>query len=384
MSFGTLAIISAIALLGPLLALPQRWRLPVMFGELLGGLILGRTAIGILDAGDPTFAFFANIGFALVMFVAGTHVPVRDPRLHRALRVGVLRAAAVGGLAVGAGILIERAFQTGHAGVYAVVLASSSAALVVPMVQSLGLAGPELLRLLPQVAVADVAGIVALQVVLSSAHAGRTIAGAAAVLAVALALLVVLRYLEQSGLRKRVHRLSQQRKFALEMRVNLAILFALCALAVANHLSVLLAGFSFGIAVAAVGEPRRLARQLFALTEGFLGPLFFVWLGASLDFRAVIDHPSFILLGLALGIGAVAVHASMRLTGQPLAFAGLASAQLGIPVAAATIGTQQALLTPGEGAALILGAIVTLAAAVMSSRQAARRGLVRASDGESI
>ena len=43
------------------------------------------------------------------------------------------------------------------------------------------------------------------------------------------------------------------------------------------HVSIMLAGFSFGLAVAGVGEPRRLARQLFAVTEGFLGPLFFVW-----------------------------------------------------------------------------------------------------------
>ena len=28
----------------------------------------------------PTFQLFANIGFALVMFVVGTHVPARGPR----------------------------------------------------------------------------------------------------------------------------------------------------------------------------------------------------------------------------------------------------------------------------------------------------------------
>ena len=53
----------------------------------------------------------------------------------------------------------------------------------------------------------------------------------------------------------------------------------------------MLAGFAFGLVVAAIGEPRRLAKQLFALTEGFLGPLFFVWLGASLDVRDLADQP---------------------------------------------------------------------------------------------
>jgi Kef-type K+ transport system membrane component KefB len=96
------------------------------------------------------------------------------------------------------------------------------------------------------------------------------------------------------------------------------------------------------------------------VTEGFLGPLSFVWLGASLDLRELGRHPSFILLGVVLGVGAAATHAAMRLTGQPLPIGALASAQLGVPVAAATIGSQLHLLEPGEPAALILGALVQL------------------------
>jgi Kef-type K+ transport system membrane component KefB len=57
--------------------------------------------------------------------------------------------------------------------------------------------------------------------------------------------------------------------------------------------------------VAAVSQPRRLARQLLAVTDGFFAPLFFVWLGASLDLRKLGRHPSMIGLGLALGTGAV-------------------------------------------------------------------------------
>jgi Kef-type K+ transport system membrane component KefB len=142
----------------------------------------------------------------------------------------------------------------------------------------------------------------------------------------------------------------------------------------------MLAGFSFGLAVAAVGEPRRLAHQLFAVTEGFLGPLFFVWLGASLDLRELGRHPSFILLGIMLGVGAAATHAAMRLTGQPLPIGALASAQLGVPVAAATVGSQLHLLEPGEPAALILGALVTIAVASLSGGLAVRAGLVTAAN----
>ncbi|MHA6764968.1 cation:proton antiporter [Streptacidiphilus sp. PAMC 29251] len=373
--FATLAVISFAALLGPLLALPRRWALPVVLGELVAGVLLGPTAIGYLDAGNGTFTFLADIGFALIMFVAGARVPVREPSLRAGLRTGVLRALGVGVLAAGAGIAVARIFDTGHPALYGVLMASSSAALVLPIVDSLSLGGAAVLQLLPQVAVADTACIVALPLVIDPHHAARAALGALAVVGGAVVLFFVLRWLEQRGYRRRLHQLSEERRFALELRISLVILFALAALAVRTHVSIMLAGFSFGLVVAAIGEPRRLARQLFALTEGFLGPLFFLWLGASLDLRQLAHHPSFILLGLTLGLGAVVVHAAVRATGQPLAVGVLAAAQLGVPVAAATLGSQLGLLAPGEAAALMLGALVTIAAATVAGSVAVRAGL---------
>ena len=375
MTFGTLAMISLIGVLGPLLALPRRWNLPVVLGELIAGIVLGPTGISALDASEGTFAFLAQIGFALVMFVAGSHVPVRDPHLRAAARIGAIRAAVVGVSAALLGVALAGAFGTGHGGLYAVLMASSSAALILPIVDSLRLGGAPVLEMLPQVAIADTACIVALPLVIDPVHAGRAALGAVAVLGSAAVLFLVLRYLETSGIRRRAHHISSQRKFALELRTNLAILFGLVALAAATHVSIMLAGFAFGLAVALVGEPRRLARQLFAVTDGFLGPLFFIWLGSSLDLRDLARHPSFIMLGLLLGVGAVAAHLVTRLIGQPLPIGALTSAQLGVPVAAATVGSQLNLLVPGEAAALILGALVTIAATAVAGGLSVRSGL---------
>jgi Kef-type K+ transport system membrane component KefB len=156
------------------------------------------------------------------------------------------------------------------------------------------------------------------------------------------------------------------------------VLFAIAALAVALHVSIMLAGFALGLAVSAVGEPRRVAKQLFAVTEGLFGPVFFVWLGASLGIRALGSHPGMILLGVFLGAGAVLAHLVARVLGQPLPLAMLAVAQLGVPVAAVTIGTQLGLLEPGEGAALVLGALLTLGVAIAGGSLAVRTGLIEA------
>ncbi len=363
MTFTTLALVAAVGLLGPLLALDSKWHIPVVLGELLAGVALGPTGSSTLNAHDPSFAFIANVGFALVMFVAGTHVPMRDPALRPALRLGLLRVVLVAVIAVPVGLVIAHGFGTGHTALYVVLMASSSAALVLPIIDSLGLSGPKVVELVPQVAVADAACIVALPLAIEPSHAGRSALGALAVIACAVVAFLLLRYVEGNGIRKRAHDISERRGFALELRVSLAVVFAVAAVATRTHVSVMLAGFSLGVAVTSVGEPRRLARQLFAVTEGFLAPLFFVWLGASLDLRDLGAHPSFILLGVVLGIAASGCHTVARLTGQPLAVACLASAQLGVPVAAVTLGTQLQLLKPGEPAALILGALVTIAVA---------------------
>ena len=97
-----------------------------------------------------------------------------------------------------------------------------------------------------------------------------------------------------------------------------------------------------------------------------------MWLGASLELSALGARPSLILLGLLLGLGAVLRHWLASLTGQPLSRSTLAAAQLGVPVAAATVGTSLRVLAPGGAAALILGALVTIAVAAIAGGAAAR------------
>jgi len=372
--FAALTVVLLAALLGPLLAVGSRWHVPVVVGEVLVGVLLGNTGLGYLDPTDDRFSFLAEIGFALVMFVAGAHVPMRDRRVLRSLRTGVARAALVGAVASVFAVGIAGALGTGHAAVYAVVMASSSAALILPVVEGQRLGGEPVLQLVTQVAVADIACIVALPFALAPSGAGPALLGVVTVLLVGALAIGVLAVLEHSGVRRRVHRISERHKLAVELRTSLLVLFGLAAVATWSKVSVLLAGFVLGLGVSFVGEPRRLARQLFAVTEGFFGPVFFVWLGTSLDLRALGARPALVLLGILLGLAAVASHAAARVLGQPLSLAVLAAAQLGVPVAAATVGVQLHVLAPGEPAALLLGALVTVVLTAVAASWAARPG----------
>jgi Kef-type K+ transport system membrane component KefB len=370
--FHTLALIAVIGLAGPLLAAVPRIGVPVVVGELAAGIVVGRTGFGIVDPDNQTFELLANIGFALVMFVVGTHVPVHNAALRSALPKALMRAVLVGAVAAVLGVVLAHVFGTGHALLYAVLMASSSAALALPVIDSLGLTGPPVLAVTAQIAIADAASIVLLPLVIDPSRAPRAALGALAIVASALVVYVALKYFDAKGLRKRLHHYSHAHDLALELRVSLLVLFGLAALAVFSHVSIMLAGFALGLVMSAIGEPRRLARQLFGVTEGFFGPLFFVWLGASLQVRELSDHPKFIGLGVALGLGAVLAHCVGRLLGQPLTLAALAAAQLGVPVAAATLGIEQHLLRDGEPSALILGALITIGVTSVAGARAKR------------
>jgi Kef-type K+ transport system membrane component KefB len=360
--FGTLALLVVIGMVGPALTAIPRLAIPVIIGELSAGMVIGRTGFGIVDTTDRTFTLLANIGFALVMFVVGTHVPVRDTSLRVGVPKAILRAVFVGAVAAVLGLVVARAFDTDHAALYAVLMASSSAAVALPVIDGLKLDGPPVLSVKAQIAIADAACIILLPLVIDPGRAPRAALGVVVIAACAGVLYFVLRHFERNGSRKRVHEYSKRRGLALELRISLILLFALSALAVSTHVSIMLSGFALGLVVSGVGEPKRLARQLLGVTEGFFSPLFFVWLGASLQVRELLDHPEFIALGLTLGVGAVIAHCAGRILGQPLPLGVMSAAQLGVPIAAAALGTEQNLLSAGEPAALILGALVTIGA----------------------
>nr|WP_245831353.1 cation:proton antiporter [Mycobacterium terramassiliense] len=370
--FHTLALLTAVGFAGPLLASLPRLRIPVIIGELAVGLIIGKTGFGVVDDANPTFQLLANIGFALVMFVVGTHVPVRDPKLRSAAPRALGRAVVIGAVAAALGVGLAAAFDTGHAALYAVLMASSSAALALPVIDSLGLQGPDVLSVTVQIAIADAACIILLPLVIDLQRAPIAALGGLAIAGCAVVLFLLLRAADRRGWRRRLHKYSEDRRFALELRTNLVVLFGLAALAADTHVSIMLAGFALGLVIALVGEPHRLARQLFGITEGFFSPLFFVWLGASLQVRELGSHPMLILLGIGLGLGAVLAHCAGRLLGQPLTLAVLSAGQLGVPVAAATIGTQEHLLVAGEASALMFGALLTVTATSIAGALAAR------------
>ncbi len=374
MTFGVLALIVLAGLSGPLLGAGRRVFAPVVVGEILAGVALGRTGLHAVDPTDPTVRFLSDVGFVMLMFTVGAHIPLRDPRLPASMRSGAVAAGIVLVLAPLGGIVAAWFAGTGDAAIYAVILGSGSAAVVVPMLTEARLAGPEALKVIGQVTIADIVTILAIPLVLRPDRVVNAAAGGALVALGAAAVYAGSRRLYPAGWVRRLRKRSKRRRWALDLRLSLLVLFTLSWLAEKSGTSVLVAGFGTGLLVAALGGPKRLFREIRGLADGFFVPLFFVVLGARLQLGALIDHPSLLRLTLALVVLNVAVHLlAARLSGQRAPAAYVATAQLGVPAAVVALGLQAGVLTSAQGAAIITAALVSLAVAALGATLLARQ-----------
>ena len=373
MNFGVLALIVLAGLAGPLLGAGRRVFVPLMIGEILAGVVIGRTGLDAVDTTDPTVMFLSDVGFAMLMFTVGAHIPLRDRRLPTALRSGALAAGAVLLLAPLGGLAAASIAGTGDAAIYAVILGSGSAAAVLPMISEARLTGVRALTVIGQVTIADVVTILAIPLVLRPGRVAHTAQGGALVATAAVAVYLLAHWAYRQPWTGRLRKRSKKRRWALDLRLSLLVLFTLSWIAEKSGTSVLIAGFSTGLLVAALGAPKRLFTQVRGVADGFFVPLFFVVLGARLQLGALVDHPSILRLSVALVVLNVAVHAlAAALTRQRLPAALIASAQLGVPAAVVTLGLQGKLLTAAQGAAIITAALISLGVATLGTALLAR------------
>jgi Kef-type K+ transport system membrane component KefB len=374
-SFGILLAIVLAGLGGPLLGLSERRFVPVVIGEIAAGVIVGKTGLGVVDPTEPTIAFLGEVGFAMLMLTVGMHLPLRDPRLAASLRGGAVLATIVGVLAVPAGFAAAAIAGTSHAAVYAVVLASGSAAVLLPALQETKAEGPDVLAVMAQVTIADVVTILSVPIVLQPQRTVHAVVGATLVTVAVVSLYGGARLLAGHRWVDHVRRMSKQRHWALDLRLSLLVLFLLAWIAQKSGTSVLIAGFGAGVTVALIGGPKRLSTQMRGIADGFFIPLYFVILGARLDLRGLVNDPSMLALTGALAALNVAIHlAAVAIVRRPLSAGLTASAQLGVPAAVASLGLGEGVLSGTVATAIVAAAVVSLGVCTV--------GVERLIDGE--
>lgn len=348
--FGSIALVVAAGLLGPLLAAGRRPLVPVLLGELAAGVVLGRTGFHLIEPSATALAAFLPLGFAMLMLGAGGEVDLGSPEFRRGLSRGL-------------------------AALVAAFVAGSSAAVAYPTIEERGLSAPPIGMLLAWIALADALTALLMPLTLSAGNVISALAGDAAIIMLAAGIAILGERLVRNRYVDAVERQSRQRRWALQLRVSILFLFVLAAIADRTGGSLLVAGFAAGLVLRRLRPPQRLELQLSGLANGFFVPAFFVLVGAGLDLKALFASPAAVGLALAMAVGAAVVHlaaAVVAASGARIASGLLASAQLGLPAAAATLGVSSHALSPAIGAALVAGGCLTLIPANIGSLLLAR------------
>jgi len=353
-----LGILVVAGLAGPLLRAPHRWGVPVAVGELLIGTLFGVSGFNKIPYQDPSLKLLATVGFALLMFTVGTHIDYRSVTRKSFEKAAWILAVNLF-LAILIGVIIENVAYFSNWKLVAVISFSSSAALVIPLVEKVAPSESKSI-LITQITLADATAFIALPFFTQRSGQLQATKGAILVIIASIAIYFALRFAKSKGWLARTHDISKADHLGLELRISLALLLLVAALALRFHASVMIAGFTLGVAIASIGVPHRLSRQLFGVSEGFFVPLYFISLGASINIRQTFHSRDAILLALLLCLGSLVAHTPSALFNQPRRNILLTSAQLGIPTAAVTLGTANGVLTSAQAGAIMMSALMTI------------------------
>lgn len=284
----------------------QRIGQPAVLGELVAGVVLGGSVLGILDPADPVIHVLAEIGVMVLLFEIGLHTDLRA-----LIRVG--KSATVVGL-VGLTLPFVGGYFVatwlGQPPIVALVcgaaLTATSIGISARVLSDLGrLETPEGQVVLGAAVLDDVVGLIILSVVAGVVGGeGVSTLGVAKTAGIALGF-VVAALLVGGIVAPPVFRLVERIKTAGALGlIALAFAFSMAALASMAGSALIIGAFAAGLVLHNTPQRHDIERSTTAIGHFFV-PIFFAAVGASVELEAFGD-PSALMVGGALilvGIG---------------------------------------------------------------------------------
>ena len=382
--FGSLVVVAIAAFTVPLLlaALPGP-RVPSVVGEIVAGIALGASGLGLIDPHGAELEFLFLFGLAFLLFIAGLEF---EPATLRGTLSGGLRSVAgtpLGRALLGMGIRLVVAFAIAVAlslggllpgpTLVAFLISSTSLGIVLSVLTEHDLLHERFgQRLFLSAAVADFATVLLLTIFFSAGtqSPGMRVALIVALIALAVALFWGLRAASAQGaVGRTVERLSGA-PTELRVRGSFALLLAFVAVAGEFGLELILGAFVAGAIVSslAVGREHPLYHvKVDAIGYGFFIPVFFILTGARLDVPALLASAETLVLVPVLLVAVFLVKGIPALLYRDefgwrlcAAAGALQSAQMTLTVAGVEIGLALGVIDEALGAALIGVALLSV------------------------
>ena len=365
-AFTNLLLVCAVAFAAPLLlGLFPRVQLPSVVLEIVAGIVIGPSVLGLAEV-DDSVEVVALLGLAFVLFLAGLEIEfdkLRGPLLRLtgaafALSFAIAIAVSLGLSAAG---LVDTPLLV------AIILCATSLGVLVPVLKDAGEISSTFGQLIIAAAsIADFGAIILLSIFFSGeGGTGSTVLLLGSLFLLAAVVFGVVRGAERSmRIREDLLRL-QDTTAQIRVRAAIVLFVGFAAIAEGLGLEAILGTFIAGAIVSLVDRDEVMThpdfrRKLEAVGFGFFIPVFFVTSGVRFDLGALTESASnlamvpIFLAALVAARGLPALLYRGRLDGRRSAIAGLLQAtSLPFIVAATAIGMDLGLIDAAGSAALI-------------------------------
>ncbi len=378
----SLLLITGLAALVPLLAARlQRFRVPIVVGEIIVGIIIGRSGFNLVANDSEIIQFLAWFGFIFLMFLSGLELDfqalIPDDEDERTfwqrplvLAVGSFVITLALGMTFGVGM--QRLGITDAPVLMGLILSTTSLGVVMPILKEKRLVTSRYGQtILVSALLADFITLFLLSIDVALIVKGITLD----VLLILVLLLVVAIFLRVGKFLLSVPGLGQVlREMAettaqIRVRGSFALMVALAALASVLGVEVILGAFLAGAIVSILSDRNNpvLREKLDAIGFGFFIPIFFIMVGVNLDLRSLFGSPQHLLLLPELLLAAYAIKFGSSLIfrlafgwRETFAAGALLSARLSLIIAASAIALNLHLISDAVNTAIILVAIITV------------------------
>ena len=398
--FAPLLIVIALAFIVPLLLVRfKRLRLPIVVGEILAGIVVGRSGFGWVTHEEPLLTLLAEFGFVFLMFLAGTEIDFanlnvertgslsdRAARTERAttgaygllrpgpFSIGLLSFLLTLALSTVVGLVLMRLGLVRNPWMMALIMSTTSLGVVMPVLKEQGLTrGRFGQTILISALIADFATMLLITIVVATvSHGLRLDILLISVLFVVFFILYRLGIMDSvQAVRRRLDDLSHATA-RLKIRGAFTVMLLFVVLAETLGAEIILGAFIAGAMLSLIStrEDMEAMHQLEAVGFGFFIPIFFIMVGANFNLGVLISSPGALLILPFLVIAAFlvkmlpALFFRLQFTWRETFSAGfLLSSRLSLIVAASAIGLQLGIISESINAMIILVAVVTVTAA---------------------
>jgi len=374
-SFNSVAVVAAVALLAPLAIGLTGLRLPAIVIEILLGIAVGPQGLGWASFDEPV-EVMSMFGLAFLLLLAGLEIDF-DRLRGRLLRTTSLAYVVSFGLALGVGLVLKAGDLVKSPLLIAIILSATGLGIILPILKDAGQTSTPFGQVVVAGAsIAEVTPIVLLSLFFSGESGGI---GSKLVLLVGFFVFVGAIGVSIVGAERSMRissTLLRLQDTTAEIRVRGAFLLLALFVVLASKfgLEAILGAFLAGATLKLVDRDEGMTHAFFhkkleAVGFGVFIPFFFVSTGLRLDVDALFASnsalarvPIFLVALLAVrGLPALLYRAFG--TGRQLLGAGLLQAtSLSIPVVAGQIGVDLGLIRPTNYVALVAAGLISVIA----------------------